>query len=62
MGAAALASCLTRELGPRANVIWGARIKDGFEGRIRLMAIITGVLSEQVLTPEREEHTHNEVI
>jgi len=62
MGAAALASCLTRELDPRANVIWGARIKDGFEGRIRLMAIITGVRSEQVLTPEKEEHTRKEVI
>jgi cell division protein FtsZ len=63
IGAAALASCLTKELHPRANVIWGARIKDGFEGRIRLMAIITGVLSEQVLTQQREVDTHmDEVI
>lgn len=41
--AAAVASVLTGEMGPGANVIWGARVKEGFEGKIRLMAIMTGV-------------------
>jgi len=49
--AAAIAGALTQELDPRANVIWGARIRPDFAGKVRLMAIITGVKSAQVLTP-----------
>lgn len=47
--AAAIASCLTQDLDPRANVIWGARIRPELRGRVKLMAIITGVKSAQVL-------------
>jgi cell division protein FtsZ len=63
--AAAIAGALTQELDAAANVIWGARIKPEFEGKVRLMAIITGVKSAQVLGPaetgperkaEREMH------
>jgi len=49
--AAAIAGALTQELDPRANVIWGARIRPEFAGKVRLMAIITGVKSAQVLAP-----------
>ena len=49
--AAAIAGALTQELDPKANVIWGARIRPDFEGRVRLVAIITGVKSAQVLGP-----------
>jgi cell division protein FtsZ len=49
--AAAIAGALTAELDPRANVIWGARIRPDYAGRVRLMAIITGVKSAQVLSP-----------
>ena len=49
--AAAIAGALTQELDPRANVIWGARIRPDFTGKVRLMAIITGVKSAQVLAP-----------
>jgi cell division protein FtsZ len=41
--AASVASALTGEMGPGANVIWGARVKVGFEGKIRVIAIMTGV-------------------
>ena len=41
--AAEIASALTEELGPEANVIWGARVKAGREGRVGLLAIMTGV-------------------
>ena len=41
--AANVASALTSELDPLANVIWGARVKEGCEGKIGLMSIITGV-------------------
>jgi len=49
--AAAIAAALTQELDPRANVIWGARIRPDFAGKVRLMAIITGVKSSQILSP-----------
>ncbi|MEA2045244.1 MAG: cell division protein FtsZ [Euryarchaeota archaeon] len=39
--AAAVSSALTRELDPGANVIWGARIRKEFTGRISIMAIMT---------------------
>ena len=32
-------------------MIWGARINPEFAGKVRLMAIITGVKSAQVLGP-----------
>ncbi len=47
-----IASSLTYELSPNANVIWGARIRDDYEGRVRVMAVMTGVQSAQVLGPQ----------
>ncbi|MGB3907253.1 MAG: cell division protein FtsZ [Methanomethylovorans sp.] len=46
-----IASSLTYELSPNANVIWGARIREDYEGKVRVMAIMTGVQSAQVLGP-----------
>ena len=59
--AAAIAGALTLDLDPRANVIWGARIRRDFKGKVRLMAIITGARSAQVLGPSESE-TDKEVI
>jgi cell division protein FtsZ len=42
---------LTYELSPNANVIWGARIREDYEGKVRVMAIMTGVQSAQILGP-----------
>ncbi|WP_094229246.1 cell division protein FtsZ [Methanolobus psychrotolerans] len=47
-----IAASLTYELSPSANVIWGARISKEFEGKVRVMAIMTGVQSAQVLGPQ----------
>lgn len=44
-----IASTLTYELDPHADVIWGARINSEFEGKVRVMAIMTGVKSAQVI-------------
>ncbi len=44
-----IAASLTYELSSSANVIWGARISNEFEGRVRVMAIMTGVQSAQIL-------------
>ena len=41
--AASIAGALTKELDPEANVIWGARVKEGYEGKIGLLAIMTGM-------------------
>ncbi len=40
---------VTEALDPDANVIWGARIDPGLNGKIRVMTIITGVSSPYVL-------------
>jgi len=38
-----------------ANVIWGARIQDEYKGKVRVMAIMTGVQSAQVLGPSTQK-------
>ncbi len=40
---------ITENLDPDANVIWGARITDDMKGKIRVMAIVTGVRSPYIL-------------
>lgn len=40
---------ITENLDPDANVIWGARITDDMKGKIRIMAIVTGVRSPYIL-------------
>ena len=42
---------VTRELDKDAQVIWGARIDPKLEGKIRVMTIVTGVKSPQILGP-----------
>lgn len=53
--ASAIASALTSELDPMANVIWGARIRRDFGERVRIMAIITGARSAQTAPPKSHE-------
>ena len=38
-----IAASLTHELDPGADVIWGARIRGDMEGKVRVLAIMTGV-------------------
>ncbi len=44
-----IASSLTYELDTRANVIWGARIQKNYEGKVRVLAILTGISSAQIV-------------
>ncbi|MCC7567217.1 MAG: cell division protein FtsZ [Methanoregulaceae archaeon] len=44
-----IASSLTYELDPQADVIWGARVRNEMEGKVRVMAIMTGVQSGKML-------------
>jgi cell division protein FtsZ len=55
-----IAELLTYELDSHANVIWGARINPNFEGRVRIMAIMTGVKSAQILGPNENFLYHKE--
>ena len=47
-----IASSLTYELDARANVIWGARIQENYEGKVRVLAILTGIKSAQIVGKE----------
>ena len=40
---------VTDSLDADANVIWGARVDKGMEGKLRVMTIITGVKSPWIL-------------
>jgi len=44
-----IADQITERLGASANVMWGARIQEEYKGKVRVMAIMTGVKSAQVL-------------
>jgi cell division protein FtsZ len=44
-----IADQITERLGASANVMWGARIQEAYKGKVRVMAIMTGVQSAQVL-------------
>lgn len=46
-----IASSLTYELDSHANVIWGARVKQEYEGKVRCLAIMTGIHSAQIIGP-----------
>jgi cell division protein FtsZ len=50
-----IAQNITERLEADANVIWGARIEDEYKGKVRVMAIMTGVKSAQVLGPTAQK-------
>jgi len=43
---------VSERLDPRANIIWGAQIEEDLKGLIRVMLVITGVKSKQILGAE----------
>jgi len=50
-----IAENITERLDASANVIWGARIQENYKGKVRVMAIMTGVQSAQVLGPTTQK-------
>jgi cell division protein FtsZ len=50
-----IAENITERLDNSANVIWGSRIQDEYKGKVRVMAIMTGVQSAQVLGPTTQK-------
>jgi cell division protein FtsZ len=51
-----VAENLTIDLDQRANVIWGARVSDAYEGRMRVMAIMTGVNTANAAPEQARAH------
>jgi cell division protein FtsZ len=52
-----VAEGLTYELDAQANVIWGARVLPQFEGRCRVMAIMTGISADAPSVAEPQQQT-----
>ncbi|MHB8634049.1 MAG: cell division protein FtsZ [Thermoplasmatota archaeon] len=52
-----VAEGLTYELDSHANVIWGARVLPQFEGKCRVMAIMTGISSVAATEPAAQANT-----
>ncbi|WP_254546300.1 cell division protein FtsZ [Halomarina pelagica] len=50
-----IAQNITDRLEASANVIWGARIQEEYKGKVRVMAIMTGVQSAQILGPTTQK-------
>ena len=50
-----IAHNITERLEASANVIWGARIQENYKGKVRVMAIMTGVQSAQILGPTTQK-------
>ncbi|MFC7249614.1 cell division protein FtsZ [Halomicroarcula sp. GCM10025324] len=53
-----IAQNITERLEASANVIWGARIQEEYKGKVRVMAIMTGVQSAQVLGPTTQKQAN----
>ena len=50
---------VSKHLDPDAQTIWGARIDDSLQGRIRVITIITGVHSQYILGPKEQKASDN---
>ncbi len=48
-----IATSLKYSFSPRTRVIWGAKIKREYEGRVRVLAIMTGVRSAHIFGPNK---------
>jgi len=59
-----IAQNITERLDASANVIWGARIQEEYKGKVRVMAIMTGVKSAQVLgaTTQKQANQSREAL
>ena len=53
-----IAQNITDRLEADANVIWGARIQEEYKGKVRVMAIMTGVQSAQILGPTTQKQAN----
>jgi len=57
--ARAVVETICRKLDDEARIIWGAQISDDLEGTLRVMLIVTGVKSSQIIGKKTEEETRD---
>lgn len=55
-----IANKITERLDSSSKVIWGSRIRDEYKGKVRVMAIMTGVASSNVVGPNTSRDSQNE--
>jgi len=55
-----IAKKLTEQAAPNANVIWGARIEPEYNGRVEVVAIFTGIKSQQIFSGTGSEKGKSE--
>jgi len=48
-----IADLVTYSIDDNANIIWGAKVMDDFDGKIRVLAIMTGISSDQVVPDKK---------
>lgn len=53
---------ITKSMDPDSQVIWGARIDENMEGKLRVMVIITGVKSPYIVGPMKSQKNQIEQI
>jgi len=51
---------VSERLDPRANIIWGAQIEENLKGMLRVMLVVTGVRSKQILGADDESFLEDE--
>ncbi|MBI2084615.1 MAG: cell division protein FtsZ [Candidatus Aenigmarchaeota archaeon] len=51
----AMGEAVSRQLDPQAQVFWGARILPEYEGKVQVIAIVTGVRSPYIVGPVTRE-------
>jgi len=51
---------VSERLDPRANIIWGAQIEENLKGMLRVMLVVTGVRSKQILGADDESFLEKE--
>lgn len=53
--AARAAEMVTARINPNGRLIWGCSVKEGMEGHVRVLIIVTGAQSKYVLLREGED-------
>ncbi len=57
-----IGNMITESLDQDANVIWGARVSDDMKGKVRVMAIVTGVQSPYILGKVNERQREAQAV
>jgi cell division protein FtsZ len=54
-----VAEMIQEKVSPSARIIWGASVDPSLEGKMRVMVVITGVKSKNILGPKESQRQTN---